>query len=213
MKQILDGKDVEDVEFCTMILSSVTLTYRPIHLKELVATAGLPEELLDDLQSLNELVDLCGSFFTVRDDTIYFIHQSAKDYFTTSKGSQIFPLGQAAEHCKIAFRSLQVMSNTLKRDICGLKMPGALLDGLNDVNQDPLAHIQYACCYWVSHLRDANLLSHEQIGLCDGGNVHIFFQKHFLHWLEALSLMRDMTGGIVIVKTLKSMLIVSNSIN
>src|SRR6202034_2835078 len=153
-------------------------------------TAGLQENL-DDLESLNELVDLCGSFLTVREETVYFIHQSAKDYFSTSKGTKIFPLGQAEEHRKIACRSIQVMSNTLKRDICSLQMPGAFLDKLNRVNQDSLTHIRYACCYWVSHLRDASPFQQDQTNLGDNGEVYVFLQKHFLHWLEALSLMRS----------------------
>jgi hypothetical protein len=199
--------DNEDIEPCIQILSSVMLTYRPIHLKELVATAGLQEER-DDIQSLNELVDLCGSFLTVREETIYFVHQSAKDYLT-SNGLQLFPLGQAEEHRKIACRSLQAMSDTLKKDICSIRKPGALLDELSSVNQDLLAHIRYACCYWVTHLRDASDLQHDQIGLCDGGAVHNFLQKHFLHWLEALSLIGNMSDGVTMVRTLESLLGVS----
>ena len=211
MNQIWCLEDSEDIEFCRRILCSVTLACRPVRLKELASTADL-QGSPDDLQSLNELVNLCGSFLTVREETVYFIHQSAKDYFSTPKGARIFPSGQAEEHCKIAFRSLQVMSNTLKRDICGLQMPGALLDELNSVNLDPLAHIRYSCCYWVSHLRDASHLPHDQIGLCDGGKVHIFFQKHFLHWLEALSLMGNLSEGVRALEfMLETMLTVSDS--
>ena len=209
MKQIQHGEDAEDVEFCMRVLSSVTLTYRPIYLKELVATAGLPEELSDDLQSLNQLVDLCGSFLTAREEMIDFVHQSAKDYFMTGKGSKIFPLGQEEEHYKIACRSLRLMSDTLKRDICGLRMPGALLDELSDVNQDPLAHIRYACCYWVDHLNQASDL-HLQTSLLDGGIVHEFLQKHLLHWLEVLSLTGKMSEGILAISFLESHISVSH---
>ncbi|KAI9775383.1 MAG: hypothetical protein M1839_001238 [Geoglossum umbratile] len=104
MEQIRDGNDADDVEICEQILSSVTLAYRPIHLKELVVIAGLPEELSDDLQSLNELVELCGSFLTVREETVYFVHQSARDYFSIGNGSKVFPLGQTETHLEIASR-------------------------------------------------------------------------------------------------------------
>jgi hypothetical protein len=210
MNQIWRLEDSEDVEFCRRILASVTLACRPVRLKELVSTADL-QESLDDLQSLNELVNLCGSFLTVRDETVYFIHQSAKDYFSTEKGTKIFPLGQAEEHCKIAFRSLQVMSDTLKRDICGLQMPGALLDELDSINQEPLSHIRYACYYWIPHFCDASHLQHDQVSLCDGGMVYAFLQEHLLHWLEALSLIGNMSEGAVMVKILEDMLTVSDS--
>ena len=65
VQKVEPGKDEKVVAFCMRILSSVTLAYHPIHLKELVGLAGLPQELLDDLQSLRQLVDLCSSFLTV----------------------------------------------------------------------------------------------------------------------------------------------------
>jgi len=108
------------MEYCLRILSTAAIVYRPLHLKELVATAGLPEKSFRDMRSLNKLVDLCSSFFTIREETIYFVHQSVKDYFSTSKGSKIFPLGQVEKHRKIICQSLQVMSDTLRRDICSL---------------------------------------------------------------------------------------------
>jgi hypothetical protein len=164
MEQIRCLEDSEDVESCRRILSSIALAYHPIHLKELVALAGLRERP-DDLQSLNELVDLCGSFLTVREDTVYFIHQSAKDYLVDGNVSQIFPNGQAEEHRDVTFRSLQVMSDTLRRDICELGAPGVLLDEQASFNQDPLVHIRYACCYWVDHLCQASC--QQGIGLYD----------------------------------------------
>jgi NACHT domain len=213
MNQIQQNNDKNTVQLCQKILSLVTLAFRPLYLRELGATTDLPKRLSTNRRWLNQLVDLCGSFLTVREETVYFIHQSAKDYFSTGKGARIFPSGQAEEHCKIAFRSLQAMSDTLKKDICGLQMPGALLEEVESINQDPLAHIRYACCYWVNHLRDASYLSHNEIDLCDSGKVHIFFQEHFLHWLEALSLTGNMSNGIVMVRTLESILTVSDSEN
>ena len=202
-----------NMEYCLQILSTAAIIYRPLHLKELAAIAGLPEKSFCDIRSVNKLVDLCGSFFTIREEIISFVHQSAKDYFTTGKGLKIFPSSQAEEHRRIACRSLQVMLNTLKRDICGLRMPGALLENVeSSIKQDILAPIRYACCYWVDHLCQVSHLSLDEIGLCDSGKVHIFLQKHFLHWLEALSLMRNMSGAVVMVKTLESLLTVSDSI-
>jgi len=208
MNQIENG---ESAKFCKQILSSITLTLRPIHLKELVTTAGLQEELLYDLQLVRELVDLCSSFLTLQEEMVYFVHQSAKDYFSTCKGERIFHSGQADGHCEIMCRSLEVMSRTLKRDICGLQMPGVLLSEVeSDINKNPLTHIQYACCYWISHLCLAGQ-QHHQLYLSDCGKVHTFLQKHFLHWLEALSLIGEMSKGVLMITDLQSMLTVNDS--
>jgi hypothetical protein len=227
MQEVLDDtrKDGDEVQFCIRILSSVTLTYRPMQLKELAGIAGLPDpgEPSDNLQ---DLVDLCSSFLTIRQDIIYFVHQSAKDYFTSGKGSRILFVSQAEEHYKITCRLLSLMSETLKRDICDLKFPGLLLNEIKGgINQEPLESIRYACSYWVDHLRDAghdkNQIDHlrqtghlhlRQIDLLDGGKVHMFLQKHFLHWLEALSLIGNTYEGVDMVRNLESMLMVRDAI-
>ena len=56
MSQILYLEDVEDVRICKCIMISAILARRPLHLKELGAIADLPEELREDLPSLEELV-------------------------------------------------------------------------------------------------------------------------------------------------------------
>src|SRR5947209_19273166 len=93
---------------------------------------------------------------------------------------------------------------------CGLKTPGALL-GEIDVNQGPLANSRYACSYWVDHLCQAR--HQDQIDLLDGGKVLTFLQKHFLHWLEALSLMGNISEGAAMVRNLEFLLTVSDAIH
>jgi hypothetical protein len=44
----------------------------------------------------------------------------------------------------------------------------------------------------------------------DNDEVHVFLQKHFLHWLEALSLMNRIVEVIGYVGVLQSLTSVSN---
>jgi hypothetical protein len=206
MKQMCTLNDSEDVEFCRRILASVTLVYRPIQLEELISTASLPEELSDDLQSLEELVELCGSFLIIRESIIYFVHQSAKDYLTVNAKLEIFPSGRAEVHWGIVSRSLQVMSDTLRRDIYDLREPGTPIDKVNSVDPDPLSRIRYACVYWIDHLCEIESGPHDQVDLCNDGTTQMFLKKHFLHWLEALSLMRSISSGVVMVGKLQNWL-------
>jgi hypothetical protein len=106
MEQMRDLNDKEDVKLCRQILASITLAHRPIQLQELISTAGLPEDLSDDPQSIEELVELCGSFLVIRDSIIYFIHQSVKDYLITHADPEIFPAGHTEVHCRIVLQSL-----------------------------------------------------------------------------------------------------------
>ena len=116
--QILDQKDSDVVKNSKCIIISAVLAYQPLHLKELVAVADLPKELLEDLLSLEKLAQLCGSSLAIREDIINLGHQSAKDFFITGKG--LSTISSHREHGKIAYRSLDPMSNTLREDVCDL---------------------------------------------------------------------------------------------
>ena len=205
LQQMSNIEDRNDLESCEHILSSLQLTYCPIHLKELVSVAGLDGKP-NDLETLNILVGLCGSFLTVREETVYFAHQTSKDYLATSQSSQILPLVREEEHYGILARSLEAMSGSLRKDICNLRRPGILSEELKDLNQDPLVHVRYACSYRVDHLCQASKLLQQKTGIYNNGSVHAFLKKHFLHWLEALSLMRMISEGVVMVKKLDTLL-------
>jgi hypothetical protein len=205
IEQIQDDEDTEDVELCTKLLCTVTLACRPLDLDEIGVIANFPEDLSKDTQALQDLAASCGSFLTVRGKTVYFVHQSAKDYFTTGKGSKIFPLSQNEMHYRVALRSLLLMSKTLQRDICNLQRPGTILSELESgiVHRFLPLHIQYMCCYWVQHIQASNS------SLCDNDDIHKFLQKHLLHWLEALSLLGKISEGILAITFLESIVTVS----
>jgi len=206
MEQIQHDREVEEVEVCIQILRTVTLACRPLHLNEIGVIAGLPEDLYKDSQALQDLISSCGSFLTLRKQTVYFVHQSAKDYFSTRSGSNIFPSGQSEAHGLLADQSLRLMSEFLRRDVCGLRRPGTLMREVeNDiVGRHIPAHVQYACCYWVHHLKEGG------VSLEETGRVHIFLRKHLLHWLEALSLARKTSEGVLAITFLEGLITVSN---
>jgi hypothetical protein len=122
--------------FCLQVLSTMTLAYRPFHSLELAVLAKLPKEVSCE-QNLRKIVLRCNSFLTIRDDTIYFIHQSAKDFL--SAYGLLFPRGQTEVHRAIASRSLQIMDETLCKDMYKKKHPGISIDQVKCIDPDPLA--------------------------------------------------------------------------
>lgn len=201
----------KDPELCKLILSATCLAYRPLHLQELAALSRLPEQVSRTLQSIKKIVNMCGSFLTIREETVYFIHQSAKDYLSTKADHEIFSAGYVEVHREIVSRSVQIMSEALRRDVYGLGDPGASIDQIGSIDPDPLARVRYSCVYWVDHLCQMDSSSQSQVGLYNGGKIHIFLKNHFLHWLEALSLIRSMSNVIVMVSKLENLLRVSFS--
>ncbi len=127
--------------------------YRPLKLVELAALAGLP-----DLADHDEIIRFCG-VLTKDDNTVYFIHQSAKDYLVEDTGSdsenilsKIFPGGHARGHESMVMHSLRSMGSVLWRNIYELDSPGFRISKLRVPYDDPLRSIRYACVYWVDHL-------------------------------------------------------------
>ena len=97
------------------------------------------------------------------------------------------------------------MSSFLKRDICGLRLPGSLLSDVTrgHVEQCLRPELQYACLYWIQHLQKSD------IALVDEEQVHQFLRKHLLHWLEALAWLERTSEAILALISLEGQIRVS----
>ncbi|KAF2804417.1 NACHT-domain-containing protein, partial [Mytilinidion resinicola] len=193
---------------CKQILGSIAIVYRPITLQELTSLVETLEDIADDPESIREIIGLCGSFLFLRENTVYLVHQSAKDFLLSKAFSEIFPSGIEEAHYVIFSRSLQVMSRTLRRDIYSLRALGYPIEQVKQPNPDPLAASRYSCIYWVNHLCNwnPNLSANHGISLQDGGAVHEFVRKKYLYWLEALSLCKSMSKGVVSIAKLEAVI-------
>ncbi|KAL3584819.1 hypothetical protein FPOAC2_14600 [Fusarium poae] len=194
--------DSKDADRCKEILALASVVYRPITLDELKALAQSLEDL--DQDELEEIIDSCGSFLTLRNGVIYFVHQSAKDFLLKNASKQILPSGIAHQHYALFSRSLGVLSETLRRNIYSLNTPGFSIDQVSPTNPDPLSPIRYSCVYWVDHLHDSDVAEVNDI-LRDNGNVHVFIQKKYLYWLECLGLLRSISEGTKAVHKLEAL--------
>ena len=207
----ITAEDAETARYCKDILRSITLAFRPLQLEELAATAGLPRDEFGDVQAVADLVSRCGSFLTVREDIISFVHLSAKDFFTLGNGWQVFDGPLEAAQRRITDRLLDAMDSTLRRDMCSLQKPGVRIqEAKSRVQGSCLPQIAYACEYWVEHLQAGRHACSDVVA--DEGKVHGFFQKHLLHWLEAMSLLQKMSEAILALQKLEATLNVSHRV-
>ncbi|WPJ64265.1 hypothetical protein SMAC4_13771 [Sordaria macrospora] len=164
MKQIIQSNYAD---LCRQILAVSSIVRRPISLQELTTLVEMSDNISDNPQSLEELIGLCGSFLTLRDQTVYFVHQSAKDFLlgnaSDKAGNQasqeafkwIFPSRKEDVNYTIFLRSLTAMSAILQRDIYNLRAPGFPSNKVQIPDPDPLATVRYSCIYWVDHLCDS----------------------------------------------------------
>ncbi|KAK6518984.1 hypothetical protein TWF281_003675 [Arthrobotrys megalospora] len=201
----------KDPELCRSILSVVTLAHRPLHLREIPTLAGLKNYLTP----LERLISKCGSFLTIRENIVYFVHQSAKDYLigTVRPGLTVEPAifheGVKQVHHSIFLRSLQAMFKTLKRNIYALPGPETRIDDFSIPDPDPLATVRYSCIYWVRHLREGN--TSNNLDESDCNEILGFLRQRILNWLEALSLIRALPDSIGMVEIVRSLAEVSGT--
>ena len=108
--------------------------------------------------------------------------------------------------------SLQIMTDSLRRDIYHLRHHGFPANRVEVSNTDPLAPTRYACIYWVDHLHGCDHARNAPNELPDGGPIDKFLRRSYFYWLEALSLLRSMPEGIELLLRLKDLLQVSFSL-
>ncbi|CAJ2505653.1 Uu.00g130470.m01.CDS01 [Anthostomella pinea] len=194
----------EDAELCTQVLALVATTYRPPSLAESTTFIKEDGSTVGDAESLKEIVSLCGSFLTIREDIVYFVHQSAKDFLTKEKTVILSPEQQVAVHGQIFSRSIEAVSQTLKRDIYGLHDPGFPIEDVprRRPDPDPLAVIGYSCVYWVNHLIDASKAPGRDDSVQEYGAADRFLRGKGLYWIESLSLLRSMSEGMLALERL-----------
>jgi hypothetical protein len=199
----------DDADLYKQILASIAVVYRPITLKELTSLVVMLNDMADDLVSVQEEIGFCGSFLTIREGTIYFVHQSAKDFLLKKASDNIFPSSISDVHYTIFSQSLRVMSKTLQCDVYSLRAPGISINQVELPDPDPLAAARYSCLYWGYHLIDCDVRGNTINDLKNGGSVCSFLSTSYLYWLEALSLLKSLPDGIVMIIKLENWLQVS----
>jgi hypothetical protein len=193
----------DDAELCKQVLATIALVYRPITLSELVSLTELLEDFTNEAE-VREIVSLCGSFLCLRGETVYFVHQSAKDFLLGRASSEVCPHGTEAAHRAMFLRSVATLSRTLSRDMYGLEAPGLSINHIELSFPNPLAASRYQCVYWIDHLCD----SRSESGASSAKDTQVvavvqeFVEKKYLYWLEALSLCKSMAKGVTSITKL-----------
>ena len=190
--------DSDDADLCKEILALAAIVYRPLTLQEMVTLVEQFEDSADDPESVQDIIGRCGSFLTMRDGIVYFVHQSAKDFLVEKASNTIFLSGTENAHYAVFSRSLQVLSNSLQRDMYNLNAPGYPIERVTLPDPDPLGKARYSSVYWVDHLCSCRsiITTGHLVDLQDGGIIDEFLQKKYLYWLEALSLCKSISKGV-----------------
>ncbi|KXH31971.1 hypothetical protein CSIM01_02523 [Colletotrichum simmondsii] len=185
-----------DADLCKDVLAVTSILERSVTSLELCSIMGLSQHFDGKVETLQDAVRCCGSFLSLRDGTIYFVHQSARDFLLDKKEdifANLFPAGVEGMHWAVCLRSLGAISKVIRRNIYELEDVGIAQKDIIMPKPNPLASIAYSCAFWMKHLGESNPATL----IKDDGVLNEFLQTKFLYWLEALALLGEVTQGLL----------------
>lgn len=216
--------------------SGMESVYLPILKERVRSCSGLKEDfqkiigviiLLADPLSVNALSGLIGmkektitarlgafhSVLSVPTDSakpVRILHLSFRDYLLNTREEDL-RVDEIKTHKRLLQSCLQVMKDPtlgLTHNICRLPSYGIQRGDIDShvISQYIPQALQYSCRYWANHFSK---------GKSDALEIEVFsfLKEHFLHWLEAMSLMGLASETIGIVNALQSRLRVSSYLN
>ena len=202
-----DFDQQEESEHCSMlreILGAIVTLFSSLSIGPLARLVNIPEKDIDEsLEDLHAILDIRRD----RNLPVRLHHPSFRDFLVNRKrcNDLRFWIDERKAHQLLADYCIDLMSAALKRDICALREPGVIARDVSEQNIEtglPTA-LQYACQYWVQHLRRSNAQ------LEDYDKTHNFLRLHLLHWFEALSLIGKISEGARAIQVLEDMINVS----
>ncbi|KAF3062799.1 Vegetative incompatibility protein HET-E-1 [Daldinia childiae] len=205
-------RDLSDVEkqedfFLKEILRLIVTLFKPLPISSLAefTISKRPVSRVEEcLHSIRSIVDLPKEHKSL----ISPVHVSFYEFLLDKQrcGRTGFFVEPSTVHFHLFERCLEIMSQHLHMDMCDFRKPGILSIEISSslIQQSVEPHLQYACKYWVNHLIQIEKTQLPQDILTDGGKIHKFFQKHFLNWLETLSLIKEVGSAVHAINHLKA---------
>jgi hypothetical protein len=200
--EYLDEEIGEVYDMLKHTLGSVVVLLSPLSTSSLSRLLHLPKEYVD--QTFEDLY----AILNIPEDSIRPLrlhHPSFRDFLLKKDRCGDFWVDEKEAHQVLATSCIQLMSQTLKKNICGMHAPGSQASQVQNSRLQKCLppEVQYACLYWVQHLQRGG----SQVQ--DGEEAHRFLQAHLLHWLEALGWMGKASEGIQAILSLEAYVPVS----
>lgn len=139
------------------------------------------------------------------------LHKSFPDYLTNPADCSSDPwfIKTREHHHALAIACFQLMNSQLHFNICNLPTSHAFNKEISDlptlIQSCIPESLSYACRYWMVHLTQSPEGDSEITRL-----ILEFFQEHFLHWLEVLSLIKDVSMAVMALNAVVIYVAVSN---
>jgi hypothetical protein len=199
-----DSRDKEKLyqEFRMIVGSIVTLT-EPLSVTSLAALLNMNRGTIGlRLRPLHSVLRVPADPET----PVRTLHLSFSEFLLSDKlRNRPFGVDGPATHRMLLTKCLELLSGPggLRENLCDLSYPGQQRREIDPIviNEHLSPALQYACRYWVHHAQ------YSKVQIRDDDEVYVFLREHFLHWLEALSLMNrlaEVIGHVGVLQSLRS---------
>jgi hypothetical protein len=194
-----------NAELCRRVgnlLRTVVLLEKPVSVLALAHLMGILE--LEEIQQMKNDVRALGSVLLISDapgsepfsGSVSTFHPSFRDFLVDRQRccDEYFLVRSAEHQHELLYRCLQLLNGHLRHDMCGIRNPGLAKVEIQDLperlTQSVPESVRYACEFWQVHLVACDALAESVsaalLALCT---------DHLLHWLEALSLLGELSSA------------------
>jgi len=138
----------------------------------------------------------------IESQPVRIFHPSFRDFLLDKQRcSDRFWIDEKKIHNDLFQHCLELMCKRLRQDICDIREPGVLITEIpKDMVQSLITvDLRYACRYWVYHFQQGNSVEE------DSRILH-FLRQHLLHWLEVLTLVGEVSKGVLMIASLERIL-------
>ncbi|KAL2809542.1 WD40-repeat-containing domain protein [Aspergillus granulosus] len=191
LKQLLHGQGTQEIpdllQAFRNIVGAIVMLATPLSINALSGLLGLGagniKRRLNRLHSVLNVPEDCSL-------PVRLLHLSFRDFLLDeqtrkTEDSKKFWIDKAAVHQVLTEKCLMIMNQTLKRDICEVSDVGYQRSDISPqtIEKYMPAELQYACRYWTQHLVQS------QDPATALTNTYPILKAHFLHWIEAMSIL------------------------
>ena len=178
------------------VVGAVLLAFNPLSMESFILLQGF-----DTLSDISTVLNPLHSIFLVPEitkDPVRTFLMDPKRY----KDVQFF-VDPTIHHTEILLSCLQLMEQTLRRNICDLD--GIPLDKVDDLSDCRKEHIrdalEYACQSRTKHLMKSP--SSGPSAKKAQEKIDKFFAMHLLHWIELLTIMEKLDASVYSLNDIK----------
>ena len=190
-KTALEGIDLwDDEDFVAdfrNIMGSIIVVWQPLSSSAIDALLYLP----DDKPSMHT-ISLLGCVLQ-QSPGVRVLHPSFTEFLVTRQrcGRDIWFFDRPTCHRYLAFLCLDRMNAVLKHNMCNMTLSVDRAD--ENLSED----VSYSCVFWINHVC---AIEQDIAPIMD--RLRGFLHRHFLHWFEALSILKRSRDSISLINRL-----------